>query len=94
MPSPGLGLLPHIRVLPHFDRMAGWMPDAVTRLLTPPDGVHLVGVDEDTALVGGPEEFIVHGRQSAWLLGDRRRRFPAGSTLVLPREGAAIGDGV
>ncbi len=23
----GLGLVPHLRVIPHFDRMLGWMPD-------------------------------------------------------------------
>jgi cyanophycinase-like exopeptidase len=85
-PTPGLGLLPHIQVLPHFDRMLGWVPDLLTRpLLRPHDGVALVGVDEDTALVGGPEAFTVHGRQSVWLLGDGpRREYPAGSTLALP----------
>lgn len=84
-PKAGLGLLPHIQVLPHFDRMLGWMPDLLTRpFLRPRPGVHLVGVDEDTALVGGPEEFTVQGRQSAWLLGDgRRQQYPAGSTLTL-----------
>jgi cyanophycinase-like exopeptidase len=85
-PRPGLGLLPHLQVLPHFDRMLGWVPDLLTRpFLRPPTGVHLLGVDEDTALVGGPEEFTVRGRQSAWLLGDGpRREYPPGSTLTLP----------
>jgi cyanophycinase-like exopeptidase len=83
----GLGLLPHIRVLPHFDKMLGWVPDLLARpFLRAPEGVSLVGVDEDTALVGGPETFTVHGRQSAWLLGDgRRRQYAAGSELHLPR---------
>jgi len=81
----GLGLLPHIRVLPHFDKMLGWIPDLLTRpFLRAPEGVSLVGIDEDTALVGGPETFTVHGRQSAWLLGDGRRRgYPAGARLEL-----------
>jgi cyanophycinase len=84
--QPGLGLLPHIRVLPHFDKMAGWVPDLLTRpFFRKVEGVSLVGVDEDTALVGGPEEFTVRGRQSAWLLDDGpRREFPPGSTLTLP----------
>jgi cyanophycinase len=84
-PKAGLGLLPHIQVLPHFDRMLGWMPDLLTRpFLRPRPGVHLVGVDEDTALVGGPEHFTVQGRQSAWLLGNGRRQgIPAGSPLDL-----------
>jgi cyanophycinase len=84
--DPGFGLLPHIRVLPHFDRMAGWVPDVLTRpFFRSRDGVHVVGVDEDTAIVGGPESFTVQGRQSAWLLSDgRRQEFPTGSTIVLP----------
>jgi cyanophycinase-like exopeptidase len=82
----GLGLLPHIRVLPHFDKMLGWIPDLLTRpFLRAPAGVSVVGIDEDTALVGGPEAFTVQGRQSAWLLGDGRRRgYPAGARLDLP----------
>jgi cyanophycinase len=83
---PGLGLLPHIRVLPHFDKMLGRIPDLLTRpFLRTLAGVHLVGIDEDTALVGGPEEYTVEGRQSVWLLGDGRRRgHPAGVRLDLP----------
>jgi cyanophycinase len=83
--EPGFGLLPHIRVLPHFDRMAGWIPDVLTRpFFRSTPGVHVVGIDEDTAIVGGPDTFTVHGRQSAWLLSDgRRREFPPGSTMEL-----------
>jgi hypothetical protein len=45
----------------------------------------VVGVDEDTAIVGGPTDFTVHGRQSAWLLSDgKRREFKPGATLSLP----------
>ncbi len=89
--QPGLGLLPHIRVLPHFDRMAGWVPDVMTRpFFRGMDGVHVVGIDEDTAIVGGPEEFTVHGRQSAWLLSDgKRREFPAGLLQLVLAESDA-----
>jgi cyanophycinase-like exopeptidase len=82
----GLGLVPHLRVIPHFDRMLGWMPDVLRNaVLHKPDDVLLVGIDEDTALVGGPVEWEVRGRQSAWVLGDGRRvEHPAGSTLVVP----------
>ncbi len=82
----GLALLPHIRVLPHFDKMLGWIPDLFTRpFLRPPAGVSLVGIDEVTALVGGPEEFTVHGLGSAWLLGNgRRRQVPSGDQVRLP----------
>jgi cyanophycinase-like exopeptidase len=87
---PGLGVLPHIRVIPHFDAFAGRLPDLVLRPLTrAPDGVTVLGVDEDTALVGGPEMWTVRGRQSAWLLGaGRRRQFPVGSTLTAPAPAA------
>lgn len=86
--QPGFGLLPHLRVLPHFDRMAGWIPDLLTRpFFRSTNGVHVVGVDEDTAIVGGPNEFTVHGRQSAWLLSEgRRQQFPAGATFSLGRD--------
>lgn len=82
----GLGLLPHLRVLPHFDKLAGWVPDFLTRpFFRAEAGVSLVGIDEDTALVGGPEDFAVRGRQSAWLLSDgRRQQFPAGTQLRFP----------
>lgn len=83
--QPGFGLLPHLRVLPHFDRMAGWVPDLLTRpFFRATAGVHLVGIDEDTAIVGEPERFTVQGRQSAWLLSDgHRRRFRPGDTMEL-----------
>jgi cyanophycinase-like exopeptidase len=80
----GLGLLPHLRVIPHFDKMLGWAPDLVTRvLLHAPAGVTVLGIDEDTALVGGPEHWQVLGRQSVWTLGHgARQEHPAGTTLV------------
>jgi cyanophycinase-like exopeptidase len=82
----GLGLLPHIRVLPHFDRMLGWAPDILTRPFFASTEVHVVGIDEDTAIVGGPETFTVQGRQSAWLLSEgRRREFPSGAEIILQR---------
>ena len=82
----GLGLLPHIRVLPHFDKMAGWIPDILTRpFFRGAAGIHVVGVDEDTAIVGGPDDWVVRGRQSAWLLSDgKRRESRPGSHLQLP----------
>lgn len=82
---PGLGLVPRLRVIPHFDKMLAWVPDMLRNALVklPPDGL-LVGIDEDTALVGGPTEWQVQGRQSVWLLGSGHRvEYPAGSTLRL-----------
>jgi cyanophycinase len=66
----GLNLLPHLQVIPHFDKMLGWVPDIVTRtLLHAPEGTTVLGIDEETALVGGPHEWRVHGRQSVHVLG-------------------------
>lgn len=88
-PDPGLGLLPHLRVLPHFDKMAGWVPDLFTRVLIhPPEGVTMLGIDEETAIVdesGSGRTWRVHGQQKVWELADGPRRgHPAGATLVTP----------
>jgi cyanophycinase len=84
--SEGLNLLPHVRVIPHFDAFTKRMPDLATRLLDNYDpAVTLIGIDEETALVGGPREWVVQGRQSAWVLDPgRRQHFPAGTTLTTP----------
>ena len=80
----GLGLLPHIRVIPHFDRMLGWVPDLLTRyLLNTPEHVTLLGIDEDTALIGDGHNWKVKGRQSVWILTkDGRKEFKAGENLT------------
>ena len=81
----GVGLLPHLRVLPHFDLMFARLPDFLTRFMKVPEGVSIVGIDEDTAIVGGPFEWEVQGRQSAWLFVDgHRKEFKPGQTLITP----------
>jgi cyanophycinase len=83
-PTRGLGAVPHIRVLPHFDRMFAHVPDFFARFMNVPDGVNVVGIDEDTAIVGGPFEWEVKGRQSAWLfVKGHRVEFPAGSQMII-----------
>ena len=81
----GLALLPHLRVIPHFDAFARRVPDLVTRYLQGKDPlVTLVGIDEETALVGGPTTWTVHGLQAVWQLGHEERvEHRAGSTLSL-----------
>ncbi|MEO7980408.1 MAG: Type 1 glutamine amidotransferase-like domain-containing protein [Sporichthyaceae bacterium] len=92
-PAVGLGAAPGLTVLPHFDRFARRLPDAVLRKVSSPaDGVVAVGIDEDTALVGGcrddPEEWEVVGRQSVWLLTpDGREERPAGAVVRLAAPG-------
>lgn len=80
----GLGVTPSLQVLPHFDRFFGSLPTRVLEFVAAAgDGVSLVGVDEDTALVGGPDTWQVRGRQSAWLLSRHgRTEYPAGSILT------------
>jgi cyanophycinase len=83
----GLGLVQQVRVIPHFDKMLGWMPDVLRNaFLHKPDTTTLIGIDEDTALVSvGDGEWEVRGRQSVWVLGPGARvEHPAGSRLSLP----------
>ncbi len=83
---PGLGAVPRVRVVPHFDRFARRLPAATLRRLSeaPPD-VTVLGIDEDTAVVGGIDAWEVKGRQSAWVLRDgEREEHPSGSRVELP----------
>ncbi|MHB8507183.1 MAG: Type 1 glutamine amidotransferase-like domain-containing protein [Candidatus Dormibacteria bacterium] len=80
----GLGLVSGAIVIPHFDQMDLWMPGTTDRALAlVPAGDVLVGIDEDTALVGGPREWRVAGRQSVHLLrhGGGHELFAAGDEL-------------
>ena len=50
--SAGLNLLPNIEVIPHYDKMLGWLPDRVASFITKnTSGSTLIGIDENTALV-------------------------------------------
>jgi len=84
-PHDGLGLVPHLRVIPHFDRFERWMPDLVGRYLArAPEGTEVVGVDEDTALVWDDDRWTVQGLRQVWLLRtDGRSPYPVGATLEL-----------
>lgn len=79
----GLGVVPALRVLPHFDKYSRMIPDFALRPLVTPDAT-VVGIDEDTALVAdGPAEdglweFRSRGRQSCWRIeSDRKHRVNA-----------------
>lgn len=68
----GLGLAAGLAVLPHFDRISGFLDEERVRqvLAAAPPGVTVVGIDEDTALVrlpregAGPRRWRVMGRQT------------------------------
>jgi cyanophycinase len=66
-----LGLVPNMTVIPHFDQMHLWNPGFLERALDQRrPGEHLIGVDEDTSLVGGPDSWTVMGRLGVTVFGD------------------------
>ncbi len=87
----GLDVVPQVATIPHFDRFSSYAPDLADRVLaTTPPAVEVLGIDEDTALVGGPDCFTVAGRQAVWHLSrdGRRTRYGAGEQVVLLPAGA------
>ena len=51
-PTKGFNLLPNIRVIPHFDKFFKWIPDSAAKIMMQvPDGITLIGIDENTALI-------------------------------------------
>jgi len=72
-PFEGLGVVPDARILPHFDRYTRWLPDMALRPFVSHGGT-VLGIDEDTALVGedpgetGSWSFSVRGRQDAYVV--------------------------
>lgn len=82
--APGLGLVRGMTVIPHFDQVESWAPGTVRRSVEAnPSGTHLVGIDEDTALVGGPGRWTVMGRGAAWVLGRDHAPVRSGDGAVL-----------
>ena len=66
--------------------MFAHIPDFFTRFMRVPSGVHVIGIDEDTAVVGGPDEWVVQGQGSAWLFSDgHRHEYRAGQVIVTPK---------
>jgi cyanophycinase len=74
----GLGLVPSIVVVPHYDAI----PETLVAplVLAAPAGALVVGVDEDTAVFGrdGAWQVLGSGRVTVWR-GRRRERHRAGS---------------
>lgn len=82
--TPGLGLLAHLGIIPHFDAFAARVPDLLTRFVLPDASeVAVYGIDEETALVGGPTQWVVQGRASVWRLTSHgREELPRGSVVT------------
>jgi cyanophycinase len=84
-----LGLVPNVVVLPHFDRWVARMGKRTLRDLAAslPQGVTLIGVDEDTALVrfGASSVWQVMGRQGVSIIDAVRGpvRHQAGTSVEI-----------
>jgi cyanophycinase-like exopeptidase len=69
--TPGLNLLPEIRVIPHFNKFFKWIPESAAKLLLHvPDDSILIGVDELTAIVkrSGDDDWVVFGEAKVHVL--------------------------
>jgi cyanophycinase-like exopeptidase len=76
-----LGLLPGISVIPHYDRF-GKMMKPIVRLHD--RDVTVVGIDENTALHGGPEAWSVYGSGAVHVFGpDGKGEYRAGDRVNL-----------
>jgi cyanophycinase-like exopeptidase len=70
-PTPGLNILPNLRVIPHFDKFFRWIPDSVAKVLMhAPENSILLGIDELTALVKRTREehWLVQGEAKVHIL--------------------------
>jgi cyanophycinase-like exopeptidase len=80
--TPGLGVVERVSVIPHYDRF----PEPLAALVAfgAPHGVAVLGIDEDTAIVGrdGIWQVQGRGRVTVWR-GRERRRHRAGDVLRL-----------
>lgn len=96
--APGLGVIDHLAVIPHFDRFDRRTPSLVTAVLAKtPEDIALIGIDERTALVStsdtdGDDAYTVMGEQSVWWI-DRdgtRHEFTAGTRLTISKDARPV----
>jgi hypothetical protein len=69
--QPGLGLVRDTLFAPHWDIVDTWLPGARAAITAaaPPGGI-LVGLDEQTAMVGDGGSWTVHGAAGIHVLRD------------------------
>jgi cyanophycinase-like exopeptidase len=61
-PERGVAILPNLQVIPHFNMIHKWIPDAAVRALSDiPEDVRLIGIDDETALVRKNNSWSVWG---------------------------------
>jgi cyanophycinase-like exopeptidase len=82
-PIEGMDVVPHLQVIPHFNMIHRWIPDAAVRLMTTiPEGVTLAGIDDETALLRRDGAWSVWGHGSVHLLtGEVTGVIPAGQGI-------------
>ena len=82
----GLGLIPEIEVIPHYDKFLGWVPDRIASIaLRSDEGIYLLGIDEDTALVL-TDKWRVQGRAKVHVLkglAESPQTFASGEEITL-----------
>lgn len=85
-PVTGMGVIDGLQVIPHFDVIHRWVPDAAVRALTSiPEGVLLVGIEEETAMVHRQGAWSPWGRGSVHLLnGVAAGRYHDALPSILP----------
>ena len=84
--SVGLGVIPHIRTIPHYNKFFGWIPDFATqKFLKAPPHITVTGIDEDTAMWSDDlSHWTVSGKSAVHLLtGDQSGKHVHGETFSL-----------
>ena len=84
--SIGLGILPNIRTIPHYNKFFGWIPDQAAQLfLKAPPHITVAGIDEETALWSDDlQNWNVYGKGSIHLLtGERTGKYQPNSTVQI-----------
>ncbi len=78
--EPALGIVPRLIVVPHYDAFPETLVAPMS--LAAPDAAIVVGIDEETAMVGRDGDWQVQGRGrvTVWR-GGRRERHRAGSAV-------------
>jgi cyanophycinase len=82
----GFGIVPATFIIPHFDAIPGiWKPIVFGLQRQLKKGECMVGIDEDTALIGKLDgEWIVMGKGKVYIFArDGKASYSAGQTLML-----------
>lgn len=82
-PVQGVGVIPSIQVIPHFNMIHKFIPDAVVRALSDvPDGVRLMGIDDETALLRRDDSWSAWGAGHVHILNAGSQRTFEHSEIV------------